>query len=596
MAQALSKAEVSAFKSLQRLLAQGMTLEEIERTYRLLPITLKEFVEDEYYLGSKDILFPKVMNCLEELNEGNYDEAVLTGAIGTGKTTIGLFTTAYQLYLLSILKEPHRVFDLDPSSEIVFIFQSINEKLAKSVDYDRFKAMIEKSPYFTENFPFDKDILSELRFPRRIIVKPVSGAETGAIGQNVFGGIIDELNFMAVVENSKVSMDGGTYDQAKALYNSISRRRKSRFMKAGRLPGILCLVSSKRYPGQFTDQKEEEARRELSLYGKTSIYIYDKRTWEIKPEGSFSGQWFNLFIGDAYKKPRIMKEGETVSVAEEHLVMKIPEEYRMEFETDIMNALRDIAGVSTLATHPFIPNTEKISLCFTGVQNILTKVKSTLTESDKISARSVKVEKKYPRFAHLDLALTGDSVGFVIGHVPKFDTLLRGGDVEILPHIVIDCVLEVPAPPGGEILYHRLREVIYSLRDKIGLPIRWVTLDSYQSVDMQQILRQKGFVTGTQSMDVTTVPYDILKSAIYDGRLEVPECEKLQKELASLEKDVKKNKIDHPPHSSKDIADALAGVVYGLTMRREIWAMHGIPVLKIPQWVKETKMKEKEAA
>ncbi len=35
-------------------------------------------------------------------------------------------------------------------------------------------------------------------------------------------------------------------------------------------------------------------------------------------------------------------------------------------------------------------------------------------------------------------------------------------------------------------------------------------------------------------------------------------------------------------HNSKDVADALAGVVYGLTVRREIWAMYGIPLMKIP--------------
>ena len=36
--------------------------------------------------------------------------------------------------------------------------------------------------------------------------------------------------------------------------------------------------------------------------------------------------------------------------------------------------------------------------------------------------------------------------------------------------------------------------------------------------------------------------------------------------------------IDHPPNFSKDCADAVAGVVYGLTYRREIWARHGVPV------------------
>jgi len=36
--------------------------------------------------------------------------------------------------------------------------------------------------------------------------------------------------------------------------------------------------------------------------------------------------------------------------------------------------------------------------------------------------------------------------------------------------------------------------------------------------------------------------------------------------------------IDHPPDFSKDCADAVAGVVYGLTYRREIWTRHRVPI------------------
>ena len=154
------------------------------------PVGMRQFIEDEYFMNSKNIIYPEVLRCMEEMNNGEYQEAVLTGGIGTAKSTIALYSTAYQLYCLSCYKNPHELFGLDPSSEIVFIFQSINAKLAKSVDYERFKAMVEKSSYFKEHFPFDKGILSELKFPNRIIVKPVSGAETGAIGQNVIGGII----------------------------------------------------------------------------------------------------------------------------------------------------------------------------------------------------------------------------------------------------------------------------------------------------------------------------------------------------------------------------------------------------------------------
>ena len=77
-----------------------------------------------------------------------YSEAVLTGGIGTGKTTIALYSTAYQLYVLSCFRDPHVLFELDPASEIVFVFQNKTESLAKAVDYERFKAMVESSPYF----------------------------------------------------------------------------------------------------------------------------------------------------------------------------------------------------------------------------------------------------------------------------------------------------------------------------------------------------------------------------------------------------------------------------------------------------------------
>lgn len=257
-------------------------LEDYTR-YKETPVTIEQFLDDPYYLnrGNKPVnetVYPELRKHLVEVNSGKYVELVATGGIGSGKTTLALYTTIYQTYLLSLMRDPHTMFGLDAASEIIIIFQSISEKLAKGVDYNRFRSMVQTCPYFREKFPYDKNVDSKLVFPNRIEVHPVSGAETAAIGQNVIGGIIDELNYMAVIAKSKQSVDAGNYDQAVALYNSIARRRKSRFMEKGKLPGILCLVSSKRYPGQFTDTKELEAKED------PTIYVYDKRVWELKPD------------------------------------------------------------------------------------------------------------------------------------------------------------------------------------------------------------------------------------------------------------------------------------------------------------------------
>lgn len=544
-------------------------------------VDIRTFIEDPYYLNMPDVFYPKVMEALVELNNGEYIEAVLTGGIGTGKTTVALATTAYQLYLLSLLKDPHKEFSIAPTDEIVFVFQSINEKTAKSVDYNRFRELIERSPYFNEKFQFNKELESELRFPKRIIVKPVSGQDTAAIGQNVIGGIIDEVNFMAVTQNSKQSHDGGVKDQAWDNYRAIVRRRESRFMKQGKMPGMLCLVSSKRYPGEFTEVKSNEALRQKQLTGKSTIFVYDKRVWDINPD-KFKGEWFKVFTGSATRKPRMLEEDEMVPIEDRHLVIDVPIEYKTSFEQDILASLRDIAGVSTMALHPFIPNIEPVSNCFGTTKSILSRPDCNFkdTSVDVYPKRFYRVDS--PRFIHIDLGLTSDSAGVACGYVSGFVKVQRGDDTyEILPNIVFDFVLEVKPPKNDEINFAKIREVLYTVR-KLGLPLKWVTLDTYQSVDMIQILRSKGFIAGTQSLDTDNKGYEFTKTAFMDGRIQVPDHETAYEEFVHLERDPVKNRIDHPPKGSKDCSDAMAGVVYGLTMRREIWLDYNVEMEDIP--------------
>ena len=87
-----------------------------------------------------------MLEAAEELNNGGYVEAIMTGGIGSGKTTLALYTNAYQLYLLSCMRTPHKQFGLDPCSEILLVFQSMTLKLARGVDYQRFRHMIEGRP------------------------------------------------------------------------------------------------------------------------------------------------------------------------------------------------------------------------------------------------------------------------------------------------------------------------------------------------------------------------------------------------------------------------------------------------------------------
>jgi hypothetical protein len=89
-----------------------------------------------------------------------------------------------------------------------------------------------------------------------------------------------------------------------------------------------------------------------------------------------------------------------------------------------------------------------------------------------------------------------------------------------------------------------------------------ISYDSWGSHESIQILQSQGYEAELLSVDATTEPYATLKDAIYDGRLLCYYVPKLEEELLGLQYDGKRNKIDHRPNGSKDLADASAGAVY----------------------------------
>lgn len=570
--------------------------------YHTTPVSPRQFFSDPYYCG-KDIagsLYPEVVKALEECSSGRYVEAVMTGGIGVSKTTIALLGTFYQLYLLSCMRSPQKALGLIASDEIIIIFQSLNAGLARAVDFQRFKARVDESAYFKAKFMYDKGLTSELRFPHHIIVKPVTGSDKAAIGQNVIGGIIDEVNFMAVIVGSALSIDGGTFDQAQALYDSIRRRRESRFMQKGELPGMLFLVSSKRYPGQFTDRKADEARREAAADlaaggpGRSKIFIYDKKIWEVQPQ-KFGTARFKVFKGDMTRQPYVVPPDAVTPPEDAHLIMDVPTEYKLSFEGDIMGSLRDIGGESTLALHPFIMDTRAVSRAFGRVDSILSREKCDFKATQIEMLVDLFRNPAEPRFVHLDLAIKGDSAGVACGHIRDFVKVERDGSWEVLPRFDYDFILEVAPPRGEEIIFSKIRTLIVKLREQ-GLNIRWVTLDSFQSRDTMQILRSAGFSTGLQSIDITPMPYTFLKSALMDDRVFAPVHPRAMGEIAQLEQDEQNGKIDHPPNGSKDCADAMAGVAHGLIMRRELWQRHNVLHLMPKEFVTPPKDIDKPGA
>jgi hypothetical protein len=527
------------------------------------PVSIREFIESPEFLSDTSV-YSANMKALEELNNPDglrvgscYTEAVIAGAIGVGKSTIAVLSLLYQIYILSCLRSPQQLFDLSPKSEIVFVVQAPTERLAKAVGYSRMRELILQSPYFNQFHKSDKRVKSELKFPNGIVLRPLSGSDTAALGQNVLGGLLDEVAFAEYTERSARTRDREVFDQAERQYNAIAMRRKSRFLKKGRLPGLLCLVSSPQYPDDLIERKIRQARND------SSIFLYQLRLWDVKPD-NFGKERFAVFTGDDNRPPRLLGKDDAFDA---NLTGAVPIEFKSDFERDIDTAIRDICGRPTLSVRPFFRNKQKIVEAFSR-KSILSRP-SVDFSNERLKFYPARIESpNLIRWCHVDLALTRDSAGLAIGHCSQFVDV-RG---EYKPVIEVDAVLEISPPKTGEIDYAKIRSLLYKLRS-VGMNLRFVSFDGYQSADSRQILASQGFATGIVSMDRTTEPYDYLRDAIYDDRLRLPHHEKLGEELLRLEFDAKRQKVDHPAHGkfgSKDLADAVAGVVYQLSRRREI--------------------------
>ena len=561
--------------------------------YERIPVDIETFVKDEYYLGNTCAgIYPKWLEALIELFSGGYNEAIFTGAIGTGKTFAASIGACRILYELSCLRDPCKTFGLAPGSTISIANMSINELLARKVVFENLGAKIKASPYFSEYFE-PQETQKEMRFPKGIWLTARATTDHSVLGMNLIAAILDETNFMHKKEGKRTS-DGRRYgmiDQAETIYTSMKRRMKSRFARGGKLPGMLFVVSSKQTNDDFT------ARRIIESMNDPSVLVRDFSLWDVK-SSHYSDKKFFVLCGNESVPSRVLDEGEESRYSGELLpescvLIEVPEDFRTDFESRLEESIRDIAGVATVSVNPFIQRRDKIALAmenerehpFTVVIYDPSRGGSfmwdRLVETKMVRGPSGMREPAWkplvnpdaPRHVHIDPSLRGDSTGLCMSHICGYKQVIRRTEdgrqfAERAPVYYVDLVLQIVPPVGGEIVLGDLRHLVYDLSAH-GFMVTRVSLDSWQSADTIQQLKQRGYRSEVLSVDITPDPYDNLKTALYEDRVQLYNYPPLRKELETLQEDRRgrRRKIDHPPTGSKDCSDALAGCLYTLSQR-----------------------------
>jgi hypothetical protein len=316
--------------------------------------------------------------------------------------------------------------------------------------------------------------------------------------------------------------------------------------------------------------------------------------WEALPQERFGGEKFLVEVGNEYKESRLIEDRS--EALEEADVIEVPVEYKRDFQRDVDGALRSLGGIATGTKNRFIPQKESIQgaanhYCeVTGDRSLFKEDRIILTDKfhpdenpdwseivNEDYIEDVIIDNTIPFAVHIDLAYSQCNVGVAIGRVIGFNAMknytvysersksFKAIENVMAPVIMVDGVLSIASPAGGEIDLEMVKGLVIWLKGKLN--IKWGTSDSFQSQPMLQSLRKHEIRSGQLSVESSPAPYITLKEAIKDKRILYPEHSVMLRELRELERDTKKDQIIKPAGGSKDLADALASVAYILTLK-----------------------------
>jgi hypothetical protein len=556
---------------------QGCTVDRLRRIRGaggVLPSVFDDLVDGRLLYDTVATIEPSSAWCYD-LSVGEDDPSYISDTFISHNTTLACCALAYKLHQLLCLRNPQAYYGLLPDSLMILGVYSITKRQVHDTGYFKLRGFIDASPWFRERYPRNPRLETRMDFTttgKNIAVLPGS-REMHAVGLDLFSFVMDEVNFM---RSRTVKETGEMTGQAYDLYSATYTRLLSRYVRpGGSLPGLMILLSSKKAETSFLERHLAEAR------GRASTYVAEYALWECKPAHRFKLPRFRVEVGDQYAASHIL-EADDVPRQGARVVEGIPGEFRQPFEEAIEKALCEIAGVAARNDVPLIRRREDIYDAISPNMRhpfrVLIPTVSTHDDTmlDEVLDVSVicriedstwvaRLSPGAPRFCHVDIGISGDRLGLAVGHVPgmiKVDRVSPDGVLVRIrePVVVIDLMVGIVAVPGAQVELSKIRAFIRYLTRLYQ--IARVTFDGYQSTDCMQILTRAGIEAGYLSVDRNDDAYSSLRGALYEHRLMYYEYQPLISELVDLQHWVSKRKVDHQPGGSKDIADAVAGVVW----------------------------------
>lgn len=503
------------------------------------PVSPTEFINGRDFINDrKNKIWSSLRHDMEIIfsgtdNDGNLIYSPICNVylncsgLGSGKSTQVALFISYMVYWLHCLKNPFDYFGLYDASTLLLMNVAPVEKKAKDIVFSKVFSMIKNISWFRDmGYMPDKRLTSRLRFFRDrydpndmtreevekasplIAIVPASGKPGSAVGEDLFGGAIDE----ACSDGGFELLDGT--DRCEEIFDAMHERRKSRFLDQGIIMMISSAGSEGRFMERFLTEVEEyrqihDIKTEVANIGDMKIIHRRRASYEANPK-------FHDMKTFHYTIERETNEGNILKYE-----LDIPIYFREQMEKNPEKTLRNICAIPSVSSHPYFVEWDRIKdnvnksrqdpMPDNGDDNQLAPLcKKCLGKPyEKLTAccwellpKSFRGEQDIWYMCHVDLGTGGTksskrcAAGLAISH--------RGPDIDVngvlLPTVVIDLSVRFKASAkktiikkqsGGsittvkkteEIDISAVRDFIIKLDKERGFKFAKITYDGFQCV------------------------------------------------------------------------------------------------------------------
>ncbi len=540
-----------------------------------------EFCEHEEFLGTK--LRPLQKNFLVDLysldDSGypKYDTGVFIAGMRGGKSALAAFIAAFQVHRLLSMKEPALELHQIKGQRLTIQFIANSEAQAKETAYATFETLItdsfwyqkyigwlkerEREEHLPVNSLFEHKAQSIEFYEKNVAILSLNSNSATAVGKTSACCIFDELSRFDVAENDIQAKSQKRV--AQAIYDGVAKAATSLmpFSKVVTITspmyeddyGMRLLYQSGTFKGGEQSGIIHTLRRQYPDKAERMLG-YHYTTFEMNPLKDANG---NIIPGGFSPEQSFFKSKRNES----------PEGFR-----------RDFLAIPPSAVSPFFEYPERIESCIVKNSQAVIFFDREFQESvDRdglpLSVRHyigksleiVKPNKMKDYYISCDQGEKKDAfvVAMAHGETIAYRTVnTEGKEIEYTRYKVIIDFIECWVPDREKrvtVYFPNVEEIIFKLHQNFN--IKKVVFDQWNSTESIQRLFSKGIMTEKTNPSENLKKYEILKTLFYNGLIEMPQNDRLLKELRQLNL-IRGQKVDHSSSGSSDASDALARVVF----------------------------------